>query len=117
MRQRVAFGRTLLSRKDLLLLDEPLGALDAQTREHMQEWLLEIWSQFRKTVALITHDVDEAVFLADRIYVLTAQPGRVKTEVPVGLPRPRTARTRVSAEYVQVRAEVYELVREEEQEP
>jgi ABC-type nitrate/sulfonate/bicarbonate transport system ATPase subunit len=114
MRQRVAFGRTLLCHKDVLLLDEPLGALDAQTREYMQEWLLEIWSQFRKTVLLITHDLDEAIFLADRVYVLTAQPGRLKREIEIPLPRPRSVETRLSTDYAEIRAELYELIREEE---
>jgi ABC-type nitrate/sulfonate/bicarbonate transport system ATPase subunit len=114
MRQRVAFGRTLMCHKDLLLLDEPLGALDAQTREYMQEWLQQIWSGFQKTVLLVTHDLDEAIFLADRIYVLAAHPGRVKREIRVELPRPRNVETRLSPEYGRMRAELYELIREEE---
>ncbi len=116
MRQRVAFGRTLLYHKDLLLLDEPLGALDAQTREYMQEWLLEVWTEFQKTVLLISHDLDEAIFLSDRIYVLTKQPGRVKAEITVDLPRPRTAETRLSPSYAETRLRVYRLIREEEAE-
>ncbi len=114
MRQRVAFGRTLLYHKDLLLLDEPLGALDAQTREYMQEWLLEVWTEFKKTVLLISHDLDEAIFLSDRIYVLTRQPGRIKAEINVDLPRPRTAETRLSPSYAETRLRVYRLIREEE---
>lgn len=116
MRQRVAFGRTLLYQKDLLLLDEPLGALDAQTREYMQEWLLEVWTEFRKTVLLISHDLDETIFLSDRIYVLTKQPGRVKAEITVNLPRPRTVETRLSPSYAETRLQVYRLIREEETE-
>jgi ABC-type nitrate/sulfonate/bicarbonate transport system ATPase subunit len=114
MRQRVAFGRTLMCHKNLLLLDEPLGALDAQTREYMQEWLQQIWSEFQKTVLLVTHDLDEAIFLADRIYVLAAHPGRVEREITVELPRPRNMETRLSPEYGRLRAELYELIREEE---
>ncbi len=90
MRQRVALVRTLLFRKRVLLLDEPFGALDAMTRNVMQSILLEIWRENRQTVLLITHDVEEALRLADRVYLLTARPARVKAEVPVPLPRPRT---------------------------
>ncbi len=116
MRQRVAFGRTLLFHKDLLLLDEPLGALDAQTREYMQEWLLDVWSQFEKTVLLVSHDLDEAIFLSDRIYVFTRQPGRIKAVIPIDLPRPRTADVRLSPSYARTRLEVYNMIREEETE-
>jgi ABC-type nitrate/sulfonate/bicarbonate transport system ATPase subunit len=89
MRQRVALVRTLLFRKRILLLDEPFGALDAMTRTVMQSILLDIWSESRQTVLLITHDVEEALLLADKIYVLTARPATLKAEVPVPLPRPR----------------------------
>ena len=89
MRQRVALVRTLLFRKEILLLDEPFGALDAMTRTVMQSILLDIWAEDRQTVLLITHDVEEAVLLADKIYVLTARPATLKAEVPVPLPRPR----------------------------
>jgi ABC-type nitrate/sulfonate/bicarbonate transport system ATPase subunit len=114
MRQRVAFGRTLLMHKELLLLDEPLGALDAQTREYMQEWLLDVFDEFKKTVLLISHDLDEAIFLADRIYVLTKQPGTVKAEIRVDLPRPRSAADRFSPTFSQIRSRLYNLIREEE---
>ena len=89
MRQRVALVRTLLFRKEILLLDEPFGALDAMTRTVMQSILLDIWAENRQTVLLITHDVEEALLLADKIYVLTARPATLKAEVPVPLPRPR----------------------------
>ena len=89
MRQRVALARTLLFRKETLLLDEPFGALDAMTRTVMQSILLDIWAKDRQTVLLITHDVEEALLLADTIYVLTARPATLKAEVPVRLPRPR----------------------------
>lgn len=89
MRQRVALVRTLLFRKEVLLLDEPFGALDAMTRTVMQSILLDIWAEGRQTVLLITHDVEEALLLADKIYVLTARPASLKTEIPVSLPRPR----------------------------
>ncbi len=90
MRQRAALVRTLLLKKDILLLDEPFGALDAMTRSVMQSILLDIWQQWRQTILLITHDVDEALLFSDRIYVLTARPATVKREVPVPLPRPRS---------------------------
>ena len=89
MRQRVALVRTLLFRKEILLLDEPFGALDAMTRTVMQSILLDIWAEDRQTVLLITHDVEEALILADKIYVLTARPATLKAEIPVSLLRPR----------------------------
>lgn len=89
MRQRAALLRTFLAGRDILLLDEPLGALDALTRRKMQSWLLEIAAAERKTILLVTHDVEEAVYLADRVYVLSGRPGRVVLELPVDLPRPR----------------------------
>jgi ABC-type nitrate/sulfonate/bicarbonate transport system ATPase subunit len=104
MRQRAAFIRTMLFPRDVLLLDEPLGALDAQTRLIMQEWLLEIWSEQKKTVLFITHDIDEAVFLSDRVCVMSARPGRIINDVKVGLPRPRTAEIRTSPAYFEIRS-------------
>ena len=89
MRQRVALVRTLLFRKEILLLDEPFGALDAMTRTVMQSILLDIWAEDRQTVLLITHDIEEALLLADKIYLLTARPAMLKAEIPVSLPRPR----------------------------
>ena len=89
MRQRVALIRTLLFRKEILLLDEPFGALDAMTRTVMQSILLDIWMEGQQTVLLITHDVEEALLLADKIYVFTARPATLKAEIPVPLPRPR----------------------------
>lgn len=89
MRQRAAFLRTLLLGKDALLLDEPFGALDALTRADMQEWLLHIWETYRPTVLFITHDVDEAILLSDRVYVLSERPAVVRREVRIDLPRPR----------------------------
>lgn len=89
MRQRVALVRTLMFRKRILLLDEPFGALDAMTRAVMQSILLDIWAADKQTVLLITHDVEEALLLADKIYVLTARPATQKAEILVPLPRPR----------------------------
>ncbi len=90
MRQRAALLRTVLMERDVLLLDEPFGALDALTRAALQEWLLGVWAAEGQTVLFITHDVDEAVFLADRVVVMTPRPGHVRTEIAVSLPRPRT---------------------------
>ncbi len=90
MRQRVAFVRTLLSGKPVLCLDEPFGALDAITRQEMQEWLTGALVREPRTVVLVTHDVEEAIVLADRVAVLSARPGRVVAELQVDLPRPRT---------------------------
>jgi len=89
MRQRAALLRAVLSQRSLLLLDEPFGALDALTRREMQDWLLSLWQRLRRTILFITHDVDEAVYLADRALVLSARPGRVLGDVPILLPRPR----------------------------
>ncbi|MCJ7512381.1 MAG: ABC transporter ATP-binding protein, partial [Anaerolineales bacterium] len=89
MRQRAALLRAVLSQRQLLLMDEPFGALDALTRREMQDWLLGLWERLRQTILFITHDVDEAVYLGDRVLVLSARPGRVVGDVPVPLPRPR----------------------------
>jgi NitT/TauT family transport system ATP-binding protein len=89
MRQRVALARSLITDPDVLLMDEPFGAVDAQTRLALQGELLQIWERTRKTVVFVTHSVDEALYLSDWIYVLSARPGRVKEIVGVGLPRPR----------------------------
>jgi ABC-type nitrate/sulfonate/bicarbonate transport system ATPase subunit len=90
MRQRAALLRTVVQECEVLLLDEPFGALDALTRAEMQRWLESVWAQFRWTVVLITHDVREAVYLADRVYVLSPRPGTVVAELAVPLPRPRS---------------------------
>jgi ABC-type nitrate/sulfonate/bicarbonate transport system ATPase subunit len=89
MRQRAALLRTFLLERDVVLLDEPFGALDALTRRELQRWLLGVWARFKTTILFITHDVHEAVMLADRVVVLTPRPGRVKLELPITLPRPR----------------------------
>jgi ABC-type nitrate/sulfonate/bicarbonate transport system ATPase subunit len=90
MRQRVELARTFLSHRELLLLDEPLGALDPLTRASLQEWLLAVWNELRRTVVLVTHDVEEAVLLSDRLLLLTARPATVRETVSLaGLPRPR----------------------------
>ena len=90
MRQRAALLRTFLCRKNIMLLDEPFGALDAITRSDLQQWLLQVWQRFRYTILFITHDVEEAIFLSDVVYVLTPRPARVRTTLTIPLPRPRT---------------------------
>ena len=104
MRQRAAFLRTILPRKDLVLLDEPFGALDALTRADLQMWLAELWEQERPSVLLVTHDVEEAIFLADRVIVLTPRPGRVAFELTVSLLRPRTRDMIASPAFIEDRA-------------
>lgn len=89
MRQRAALLRTALLDRQIMLLDEPFGALDALTRAELQEWLLDVWQRLDRTILFTTHDIEEALFLADRVYVLSARPARVVLELPVGLPRPR----------------------------
>ena len=114
MRQRAALLRTVLCDKSVLLLDEPFGALDALTRAAMHVWLLDIWQDFRRTVLFITHDPEEAVFLSDRIYVLTSRPARVKGIIEVSLPRPRGHEIVGSLEFAQLKRRVLDLVWEEE---
>ncbi|MEP7286753.1 MAG: ABC transporter ATP-binding protein [Chloroflexota bacterium] len=89
MRQRAALLRTFLAERNVLLLDEPFGALDALTRRDLQAWLLGIWAQFKPTILFITHDVHEAVLLGDRVLIFSARPGKIKQEISVELPRPR----------------------------
>ena len=89
MRQRVALARTILTGRRALLLDEPFGALDALTRLEMQQWLLGVWARLGATVVLVTHDLEEAVHLSDRVYAMSARPGRIVDEVAITLPRPR----------------------------
>jgi NitT/TauT family transport system ATP-binding protein len=90
MKQRVAIARALSYRPNMLLMDEPFGALDALTRHHMQELLARIWERHRLTVLFVTHDVEEAVYMSDRVAVMSNRPGRIKANIPIDLPRPRT---------------------------
>ena len=89
MRQRAALLRTILTEQDVLLLDEPFGALDALTRRELQDWLLNLWQEYSKTIFFITHDVDEALYLGDRVLVLSSRPGHIVETLEVDLPRPR----------------------------
>ncbi len=110
MRQRAALLRTFLTDREVLLLDEPFGALDALTRRELQRWLLGVWHRFRKTILFITHDVEEAVFLADRVLVFSARPGRIVKELHVDLPRPRQSISLLSADLRRLEAELIEAL-------
>jgi NitT/TauT family transport system ATP-binding protein len=111
MRQRVAFLRTLLADRPVLLLDEPFGALDSITRGSMQDWLAAALATEPRTVVLVTHDVDEALLLADRVAVLSPRPGRVRAEISVDLPRPRHRRELVrDPEYGELKARALEVL-------
>jgi NitT/TauT family transport system ATP-binding protein len=113
MKQRVAIARALAYRPQILLMDEPFGALDALTRQLMQELLTRVWEQHRLTVLFVTHDVEEAVYVSDRVLVMTNRPGRIKKEVVVDLPRPRTYDMVASPEFGVLYGEVLESIREE----
>jgi len=113
MKQRVALARVLAFSPRMLLMDEPFGALDAQTRELMQEELQAIWNASRRTVLFVTHDIEEAIYLADRILVLTARPGRIKRDLRVDLPRPRAIEIKNSERYFQLKRQVWEALRSE----
>jgi NitT/TauT family transport system ATP-binding protein len=113
MKQRVALARVLAFDPEVLLMDEPFGSLDAQTRETMQEELIRIWERTGKTVFFVTHDIDEAVYLGDRVLVLSARPARVREEVAVALPRPRGVVARKSTAFLECRNRIWDLIREE----
>jgi NitT/TauT family transport system ATP-binding protein len=113
MKQRVAIARALCYRPRILLMDEPFGALDAQTRLLMQELLTRVWESHRLTVLFVTHDVDEAVFISDRVVVMTNRPGKVKEEVAVDLPRPRAFELQATPEFLALRSRVLSSIREE----
>jgi NitT/TauT family transport system ATP-binding protein len=113
MRQRVNLARALTVGADILLMDEPFAALDAQTREIMQAELLRIWNETRKTVLLVTHQIDEAVFLADRVLIFTTRPGRLKDEVAIDLPRPRDLAVKRTTEFIHYTDYIWRAIEEE----
>ena len=110
MRQRAALLRTLLFDTDVILLDEPFGALDAQTKLRMQEWLLALWSDFGKTVVFVTHDVEEAIFLSDEVHVMGTRPGRIIATIPVALPRPRLRACTTMPDFVALKERCLDLL-------
>jgi ABC-type nitrate/sulfonate/bicarbonate transport system ATPase subunit len=113
MQQRVAIARALANDPKILLLDEPFGALDNQTRLLMQELLLDTWEAARKTVLFVTHDIDEAIFMANRVVVFSARPGRIKCEVVTDLPHPRHYTIKTSAAFIALKARLTEEIRVE----
>jgi ABC-type nitrate/sulfonate/bicarbonate transport system ATPase subunit len=116
MRQRAALLRTFLAGRDVLLLDEPFGALDALTREAMREWLLGIWEADRKTILLVTHDVEEAIFLSDRVHVMSARPGRITTTLEVPFARPRALAIATQPEFSALKEQLLAPLRQQARE-
>jgi NitT/TauT family transport system ATP-binding protein len=110
MAKMVEVARVLATDPSILLLDEPFGALDAQTRARLQNELARLWEQRRKTVLFVTHDVEEALYLADRVAVLSPRPGRVKAQLQVELPRPRSLETRFSDEFTALKRRIWESI-------
>jgi NitT/TauT family transport system ATP-binding protein len=111
MRQRVGIARILTMGSKVLLMDEPFGALDAQTRLSMQELLLSVWQQLKPTIVFVTHDIDEALFLADTVYVMSARPGRIQARITVPLSRPRTIEDTTSENFNAMKREILKQIR------
>jgi ABC-type nitrate/sulfonate/bicarbonate transport system ATPase subunit len=110
MRQRAALLRTLLIDSDVILLDEPFGALDAQTKLQMQEWLLQLWGDFGKTVIFVTHDIEEAIYLSDEVHVMGTRPGRVIETIAVAIERPRLRRSSMTPEFLAAKERCLDLL-------
>ena len=115
MRQRVALARALANDPEMLLMDEPFGALDSQTRWVMQQLLLRVWEHTHKTVLFVTHDIDEAILLGDRVYVMTARPGRIKEEIAIPIARPRTVDVVTTPAFIALKRRILGLLQEEVQ--
>lgn len=113
MKQRVAIARALANNPAILLLDEPFGALDAQTRALMQELLTQIWEELHKTILFVTHDVEEAIFLSDRVFIMTARPGKIKAEIGIPLERPRSYEIKATESFLNLKRQALALIREE----
>ena len=113
MKQRVAIARVLANQPVMLLMDEPFGALDAQTRLLLQELLLDVWRKESSTILFITHDIDEAILLADNVYIMSRRPGRIKAKVPVDIARPRDHKASLTPEFSRVKSRIMELLWEE----
>jgi NitT/TauT family transport system ATP-binding protein len=113
MKQRVGLARALATEPEVLLMDEPFAALDAQTRDLMQAELLQIWERTKKTVLFVTHSIEEAAYLSDRVIIMTARPGRTKEIIRIHLPRPRDYEMRLSPEFNEIKAEIWSALKEE----
>ncbi len=113
MKQRVGLARAIVNDPAILLMDEPFGSLDAQTKLILQDELLTIWSQYRKPIIYVTHDIEEAVLLGDRVIVLTSSPGKIKEEIEIELPRPRDMEIRGSEEFVFIKMKIWHLIKDE----
>lgn len=113
MKQRVAIARALANEPALLLMDEPFGALDAQTKEQMQQFLLELWEKTHVTVLMITHDVEEAIYLSQRVYVMGTHPGRIEREIPIQLPEHRDLDIKLSSKFVEIKRQIIHALRDE----
>jgi NitT/TauT family transport system ATP-binding protein len=113
MMQRVAIARALANDPEILLMDEPFGALDSQTRTQMQQLLLKVWEHDQKTVLFVTHDIDEAILLGDRVYVMTSRPGRIKQEIAVPIPRPRSIEVVMEPEFIALKRKILGLLKNE----
>lgn len=113
MKQRVGLARALATDPDVLLMDEPFASLDAQTRDIMQMELLQIWDRAKKTVLFVTHSIEEAAYLSDRVVIMTARPGRTKSTIKINLPRPRDYEMRLSAEFNDIKAKIWDTLKEE----
>ena len=113
MKQRVGLARALATEPEVLLMDEPFAALDAQTRDLMQAELLQIWERTKKTVLFVTHSIEEAAYLSDRVIIMTARPGRTKDILKIQLPRPRDYETRLTPEFNEIKSRIWEVLKEE----
>jgi NitT/TauT family transport system ATP-binding protein len=113
MKQRVAIARAMANEPALLLMDEPFGALDAQTKEQMQQFLIELWEQTHTTVLMITHDIEEAIFLSQRVYVMSNRPGSLKMEVPIHLPEHRDLDLKLSSEFIEIKRGIVHALRDD----
>jgi len=113
MKQRVAIARAIANEPAVLLMDEPFGALDAQTKEQMQQFLMELWEKTHTTVLMITHDVEEAIFLSQRIYIMSSRPGQMKLELPVNLPEHRDLEMKLSSEFLGIKRDIIHALRDD----